>query len=206
MYRTKKNLEVIEKLQDDHKSQGSEVDQEEVEVYEVTQLVNSLLGLLIFPKEINYDQIPTRPIAEYINQGWPLALAGGRDPNTITLQYVIRSLRNAVAHFHIEFIPDDQNRIQELLLWNMSASGVKNWETKLSLYELQDTVYKFIDLLMVDIQKKYNTSSIIISHDLSCVELTANKIVMLIDGKNYAQGTYEELSKSDDVKVKNFYI
>lgn len=63
-----------------------------------------------------------------------------------------------------------------------------------------------ISSLMVDIQKKYNTSSIIISHDLSCVELTANKIVMLIDGKNYAQGTYEELSKSDDVKVKNFYI
>lgn len=63
-----------------------------------------------------------------------------------------------------------------------------------------------ISNLMVDIQKKYNTSSIIISHDLSCVKITANKIVMLIDGKNYAEGDYEELSKSEDPKVKNFYI
>lgn len=63
-----------------------------------------------------------------------------------------------------------------------------------------------ISNLMVDIQKKYNTSSIIISHDLSCVKITANKIVMLIDGKNYAEGTYEELRKSSDPKVNNFYI
>lgn len=63
-----------------------------------------------------------------------------------------------------------------------------------------------ISNLMVDIQKKYNTSSIIISHDLSCIKITANKIVMLIEGKNYAEGTYEELSKSKDEKIKNFYI
>jgi phospholipid/cholesterol/gamma-HCH transport system ATP-binding protein len=59
---------------------------------------------------------------------------------------------------------------------------------------------------MVDIQKKYNTSSIIISHDLSCVRITANRIVMLIDGRNYAEGTYQELSNSEDELVKNFYI
>lgn len=63
-----------------------------------------------------------------------------------------------------------------------------------------------ISNLMVDIQKKYNTSSIIISHDLSCVRITANRIVMLIEGKNYAEGTYEELRKSNDEKVRNFYI
>lgn len=63
-----------------------------------------------------------------------------------------------------------------------------------------------ISNLMVDIQKKYNTSSIIISHDLSCIKITANKIVMLIDGKNYAEGTYDELSKSKDSKINNFYI
>lgn len=63
-----------------------------------------------------------------------------------------------------------------------------------------------ISNLMVDIQKKYNTSSIIISHDLSCIKITANKIVMLIEGKNYAEGTYNVLGTSNDVKVKNFYI
>ncbi len=65
---------------------------------------------------------------------------------------------------------------------------------------------KEISNLMVEIQKKYNTSSIIISHDLSCVKITADKVVMLIDGKNYAEGKFEDLSKSSDDKIKNFYI
>ena len=42
---------------------------------------------------------------------------------------------------------------------------------------------KEISHLMLDIQKKYNTSSIIISHDINCVKIVANRIVMLIDGK-----------------------
>lgn len=63
-----------------------------------------------------------------------------------------------------------------------------------------------ISNLMIEIQKKYNTSSIIISHDLSCIKLTANKVVMLIDGKNYAEGTYDELKNNPDKKINNFYI
>lgn len=64
---------------------------------------------------------------------------------------------------------------------------------------------KEISNLMLDIQKKYNTSSIIISHDMNCVKITANRIVMLIDGVCYAVGTFEELSKSEDVKIKQFF-
>jgi phospholipid/cholesterol/gamma-HCH transport system ATP-binding protein len=64
---------------------------------------------------------------------------------------------------------------------------------------------KEISNLMLAIQKKYNTSSIIISHDLNCVKLTANRILMLIDGVCYASGTYDELRKSQDFKVKQFF-
>jgi len=64
---------------------------------------------------------------------------------------------------------------------------------------------KEISNLMLDIQKKYNTSSIIISHDLNCVKITANRVVMLIDGICYAAGTYDELSRSSDKKVKQFF-
>ena len=53
--------------------------------------------------------------------------------------------------------------------------------------------------------KKYNTSSIIISHDIYCVKLVANRIVLLIDGKCYAEGTYDELKSSLDQKVKSFF-
>ena len=63
---------------------------------------------------------------------------------------------------------------------------------------------KEISHLMLEIQDKYNTSSIIISHDINCVKIVANRIVMLIDGTCYAEGTYNELIKSSDKKVKQF--
>ncbi|NOT36576.1 MAG: ATP-binding cassette domain-containing protein [Saprospiraceae bacterium] len=64
---------------------------------------------------------------------------------------------------------------------------------------------KEISNLMIDIQKKYDTSSIIISHDIYCVKIVANRIVMLVDGKAYAEGSYNELVKSNDKIVKSFF-
>lgn len=59
--------------------------------------------------------------------------------------------------------------------------------------------------LMIDLQKKYNNSSLIISHDMNCVKMASHRIVMLIDGKCYAVGTYAELIKSNDKKIKQFF-
>jgi phospholipid/cholesterol/gamma-HCH transport system ATP-binding protein len=59
--------------------------------------------------------------------------------------------------------------------------------------------------LIMDLQKKYNTSSIIISHDMQVAKLTANKLVVLYDGKNYAEGTFDDLKKVTDPKVKQFF-
>lgn len=64
---------------------------------------------------------------------------------------------------------------------------------------------KEIILLMIDIQKKYQTSSIIISHDLQCVSMASDRVVMLIDGVCYANDTFEELKKNPDEKVKLFF-
>lgn len=59
--------------------------------------------------------------------------------------------------------------------------------------------------LMVDIQKKYNTSSLIISHDMNCVRMASNRVVILVEGKCYANGTFEALQKIEDEKVKQFF-
>lgn len=64
---------------------------------------------------------------------------------------------------------------------------------------------KGISMLMLDVQKRYNASSIIISHDLNCVKRTADRIIMLIDGRCYATGTYGELEQSTDKKIKPFF-
>lgn len=64
---------------------------------------------------------------------------------------------------------------------------------------------KEISNLMCELSKKYNTSSLIISHDLNCVKIVADKIVMLIDGTCYAVGTFDELKNSTDKKIKAFF-
>lgn len=62
-----------------------------------------------------------------------------------------------------------------------------------------------ISNLMVQVQKKYNTSSIIISHDLNCVKITSNRVVMLIDGINYASDALNGVQASEDPKVREFF-
>lgn len=64
---------------------------------------------------------------------------------------------------------------------------------------------KEISELMVAVQEKYKTSSLIISHDMKCIRRTADRIVMLIEGSCYAQGSYAELERSGDKKVKQFF-
>jgi phospholipid/cholesterol/gamma-HCH transport system ATP-binding protein len=62
-----------------------------------------------------------------------------------------------------------------------------------------------ISNLIVSVQKKYNTSSIIISHDMNCIKITANRVIMLIDGKCYANDTYSNLVQSTDEKINEFF-
>jgi phospholipid/cholesterol/gamma-HCH transport system ATP-binding protein len=62
-----------------------------------------------------------------------------------------------------------------------------------------------ISNLIVSVQKKYNTSSIIISHDMNCIKITANRVIMLIDGKCYANDTYSNLVQSIDEKINEFF-
>jgi phospholipid/cholesterol/gamma-HCH transport system ATP-binding protein len=59
--------------------------------------------------------------------------------------------------------------------------------------------------LMKSIQVKYKTSSLVISHDLNCVKNASNRVVILIDGCCYANGTYAELLQSQDPLIKQFF-
>ena len=64
---------------------------------------------------------------------------------------------------------------------------------------------KEIILLMRDIQSKYGSSSLIITHDMDCSRVIADRMILLIDGINYTEGTYQELAESNDKKVKAFF-
>lgn len=64
---------------------------------------------------------------------------------------------------------------------------------------------KEIIQLMRTIQKTYNTSSLIITHDVDCARVISNRIILLVDGINYVEGTFQELSNSNDPQVKAFF-
>lgn len=64
---------------------------------------------------------------------------------------------------------------------------------------------KGISNLIKEMGEKYNTSALIISHDISCITATSDRIVMLIDGRCYTTGTYEELKENKDPRVKQFF-
>jgi phospholipid/cholesterol/gamma-HCH transport system ATP-binding protein len=64
---------------------------------------------------------------------------------------------------------------------------------------------KEISKLIVDIQEKYRATSIIITHDISCVKITANVIHVLREGELYTSGTYNEFKKSGDPWIYDFF-
>ncbi len=63
-----------------------------------------------------------------------------------------------------------------------------------------------ISELILDLQSKNKTTSIIITHDMPCAKLTGDRIVILKEGVVAAEGTYEELEKSEDEWVRSFFI
>lgn len=63
-----------------------------------------------------------------------------------------------------------------------------------------------ISELILHVQKKYKTTSIIITHDMACAKITANRIMILKDGVICAEGSYAELEKSKDEWVRSFFI
>jgi phospholipid/cholesterol/gamma-HCH transport system ATP-binding protein len=83
-------------------------------------------------------------------------------------------------------------------------------QPKIILYDepttgLDPITAKEILLLMMSIQKKYNTSAIIITHDVDCARVISNRMILLVDGINYIEGTFEELSTATDPKVQAFF-
>jgi phospholipid/cholesterol/gamma-HCH transport system ATP-binding protein len=83
-------------------------------------------------------------------------------------------------------------------------------QPKIILYDepttgLDPITAKEILILMKSIQQKYNTSSLIITHDVDCARVISNRMILLVDGINYAEGTFAELSTSTDPQVQAFF-
>jgi hypothetical protein len=118
------------------------------DVYEVTQLWNSLSGLLVLPYEREINEIRAT-LAEAADRGWPhlsetFPLADAQSAST-DLADQVRRLRNAVSHYNVRFLSRDGS-INAVEVWNhqrpQGGSGISqrdmasNWQTEISTVEL----------------------------------------------------------------------
>ncbi len=81
----------------------------------------------------------------------------------------------------------------EIILYDEPTSGL-------------DTITaKEINELILEIQKKYKTSSIIITHDLACAKTTSDRIMIIRDGVIYAEGSFNDLKNSNDEWLQTYF-
>jgi phospholipid/cholesterol/gamma-HCH transport system ATP-binding protein len=62
-----------------------------------------------------------------------------------------------------------------------------------------------INNLINEVQERYHTSAIIITHDLTCAKATGDRMAILLDGKFASQGSFEEVFATDDERIKSFF-
>lgn len=176
---------------------------------DITKLNQESLDILradigfLFQGSALYDSMTVRENLEF-----PLrhhAKKKGIDNNTNAL--VIEALENVGLAHAIDLMPSELSGGMQR---RVALARTLILKPKIILYDeptsgLDPITSKEIILLMQDIQRKYNTSSLIITHDVDCARVISERMILLIDGINYAVGTFAELSTSKDPKVQAFF-
>lgn len=124
-----------------------------------------------------------------------------------TTPLVIEALENVGLSHTVNLMPEE---LSGGMKRRVALARTLILQPKIILYDepttgLDPITAKEILLLMESIQKKYNTSSIIITHDVDCARAISNRMILLVDGINYAEGTFEELIASNDPKIQAFF-
>lgn len=126
---------------------------------------------------------------------------------TDTTPLVLEALENVGLAHTMDLMPAE---LSGGMMRRVALARTLILRPKIILYDeptsgLDPITSKEIIELMRNIQKKYNTSSLIITHDVDCARVVAERIILLVDGVNYAEGTFSELLVSEEPKVKAFF-
>jgi len=63
-----------------------------------------------------------------------------------------------------------------------------------------------INNLINEVRQRFHTSSIIITHDLSCAKATGDRMLILLEGKFKFEGKFEEVFQhTEDERIRQFY-
>ena len=132
--RTKANLAYIELHRADN-------------LFEFTQLINSLLGIVVLPRERSLKSIPNKDFTSLINDGWRLPTIHLNTDGIKDLRNLIRVFRNSVAHFNLKIISNTNNQIDGLEFYNKRKNRIV-FEAVFTLEDLKNFVDKITKLLL----------------------------------------------------------
>jgi phospholipid/cholesterol/gamma-HCH transport system ATP-binding protein len=165
-------------------------------------ILRSDIGFL-FQGSALYDSMTVRENLEF-----PLRRHSSKfKKNTDTNTMVMEALENVGLAHTVDLMPAELSGGMQR---RVALARAIILQPKIILYDeptsgLDPITAKEIIILMQDIQKKYNTSSLIITHDVDCARAISDRMVLLIDGTNYAEETFDVLSVSTDPKIKAFF-
>jgi len=164
--------------------------------------LRSDIGFL-FQGSALYDSMTVRENLEFPMRRHRKKFEGISD----TLPLVQEALENVGLAHTMDLMPEELSGGMKRRVALARAIILK---PKLILYDeptsgLDPITAKEIIGLMRSIQKKYGTSALIITHDVDCARVISERMILLVDGINYAEGTYEELVASSDPKINAFF-
>ena len=124
-----------------------------------------------------------------------------------TTPLVLEALENVGLAHTMDLMPEE---LSGGMKQKIALARTLILKPKVILYDeptsgLDPITSKEIIELMRSIQKKYGTSSLIITHDVDCARVISERMILLVDGTNYAEGTFAELSALTDPKVEAFF-
>lgn len=176
---------------------------------DITKLDQEALDILradigfLFQGSALYDSMTVRENLEFPLRRHTKKFGEHIDTETL----VVEALENVGLASTIDLMPSE---LSGGMKRRVALARTLILQPKIILYDeptsgLDPITAKEIIILMQDIQKKYGTSSLIITHDVDCARAISDRMILLIDGIDYAVGTYAELSISKDPKIKAFF-
>jgi len=163
--------------------------------------VRSKVGFL-FQANALYDSMTVRENLEFpLRRHWI-----DIKPQEVT-EMVKEALNNVALLHTADMMPSE---LSGGMLKRIALARTLILKPEIILYDepttgLDPVTAREIDQLILQLQKKYHTSSIIISHDMNCVKNIADRVILLLEGQCYVDGTYDELAHSADQKIKQFF-
>lgn len=157
----------------------------------------------LFQGSALYDSMTVRENLEFPLRRHKKRMGGMHD----TTPLVMEALENVDLADAIDLMPAE---LSGGMKRRVALARTLILKPKIILYDeptsgLDPITAKGIIELMRSIQKKYGTSSLIITHDVDCARVISERMILLVDGVNYAQGSYSELLQNEDPKVQAFF-